>query len=375
MDMKGSLEEAKTLYEKARAARTEKRYSLNDITDIEFDLLKKMDMSQTLHGTNSKKNWYRQRYGQFQEMMKAFDISDELTKIRKSGGGYAFTERNKEFILMLFREYTDKFEHLKRGEVAATDGAYLLEVYAGILDIFFDAKASDGLIETVMLKLWNRLNIPQRNMDAVMESVYDECKRMVKKNVDSVSMGMGVREKLFWQTAFRYAFYDFIYRWDSFYEKMEEIRQEEVLKKAELEAASASQKWEKCAEIEFGLSSEIYSAYTTDLELQQLYAKRNELLGIGKKRRPLIRNVEKEFEECTIKLAKRMKEIELAVIQKHIPEFVFPNGWDELPPVDFEFMSLKELLDTAMEDEKAQREWCPVSTIDDLLARIKKYYP
>lgn len=372
MDLSGNLENAKKLYEQAK---DDRRYSLQDITDAEFDLLEKMDMSQTLHGTNSKKNWYRQRYGQFQEMMNAFDISNELTKIRKSGVGYAFTERNKSFILMLFREYTGKFEHLKRGEVAATDGAYLLEVYAGILDIFYDANASDSLIESVMLKLWNRLNIPQRNMDAVMDSVCDECKRMVKRNVGSVSMGMGVREKLFWQTAFRYAFYDFIYRWDSFYEKMEEIRQEEVLKKAELESACVSPEWKECAEIEFGLSSEIYSAYTTDPELQQLYAQRDELLGIGKKRRPLIRNVEKDFEECTRKLVKRMKEVELAVIQQHIPEFVFPNGWDELPPVDFEFMPLKELLDTAMEDEKEQREWCPVSTIDDLLARIKKYYP
>lgn len=308
-------------------------------------------------------------------MLKAFDVLAEFKTLKPKGGEYSFTKRNKTFIMMLFREYKGKFEHLKRGDVSATDGAYLLEVYIGVLDIFYDSNADNKLIENVMLKMWNRLDIPQRNMDAVLDSVCAQCKKMVQNNVQSVSMGMGVFEKLYWQIAFRYAFYDFIYRWDKFYENMEEIRNDEVLEKAGLQAASASPEWEKCAEIEIQLSSEIVAAYETDPELQRLNAERNALLGLDKKCRPLVRNVEKKFDECTRSLAKRMKEVELRVIREHIPNYCFPEGWEELPPVDFKFMPLKELLNTAMEDEKQQREYFPIIGIDDLLKRIQHYFP
>ena len=374
MEFNANLEEAKKLYENAKAMKKEHRYTLRDITDEEFVICGKEDKSEDKDGIDSKKNWYIQKFKQFKEMMNAFDVLEEFESI-KPKGEYSFSERNKTFILMLFREYSGKFEHLKRGNVYKTDGAYLMEVYTGILDIFYDANASKSLIEDVRLKLWNRLNIPQRNIDAVLESVYDECRRMVKKNVDAVSMGMGVREKLFWQTAFRDALYNFIRRWDQLYENMEEIRKEEVLKEAELEAASASPEWKECAEIEFSLSSEICSAYNNDLELQQLNAERDKLLGVGKKRRPLIRDVEKPYAECTRKLVKRMKEVELDVIRKHIPEFNFPDGWDESPPTDFEFMPLNQLLETAIKDEQDQREWFPILNRDELIKRMYKYFP
>lgn len=366
---------AKEFYEKAKSVKSEKKYTLSDIAGEEFVLLGKDDKFDSENGTDSKENWYSKRYKQFREMLKAFDIFEEFKKIKPKGKGYSFTERNKTFIMMLFREYTGKFEHLKRGDIPATDGAYLLEVYSGFLDIFYDFNADDKLIETVMLKMWNRLNIPQRNMDAVLDSVYDQCKRMVQANVSSASIGMGVREKLFWQTAFRYAFYEFIYRWDKFYEIMEEIRKDEVLEKAEIEAASASPEWKRCAEIEFALSSEITAAYEQDPELRRLNAERDSLLGVGQKHRPLIRDVEKDFEKCTLKLTKRMREVELETIRKQIPDFNYPDGWDKLPEVDFRFTPLKKLLETAIKDEKEQREWSPVISIDDLLGRIKRYFP
>lgn len=378
-EVKKRLEEAKKLYENAKAMKKEQCYTLRDITDEDFVLREKRDKSKTEDAIDSKKNWYIQRFKQFKEMMNAFDVLKEFESI-KPKGEYSFSERNKTFILMLFREYgtreySGKFEHLKRGDVYKTDGAYLMEVYTGILDIFYDANASESLIEAVQLKLWNRLNIPQRNIDAVLESVYDVCRRMVKKNVDAVSGGMGVREKIFWQIAFRDAFYDFIRRWDQLYENMEEIRKEEVLKKAELEAASASPEWEECVEIEFSLSSEICSAYHNDLELQQLNAERDKLLGIGKKRRPLIRDVEKPYDEYIRKFNKRMNEVKLDVIRKYIPEFNFPDGWDELPPTDFEFMPLNQLLETAMKDEQDQRVWFPILNRDELIKQMHKYFP
>lgn len=366
---------AKALYERGKAMNKDKTYTLRDITDEEFVILGKVDMSKTASSTDSKGNWYIQRFKQFNEMLSAFDVLEEFKQLKPKGGEYSFTERNKIFIMMLFREYTDKFEHLKRGNVLATDGSYLLAVYTGVLDIFYDSNANDKLIESVMLKMWNRLNIPQRNMDATLDAVCAQCKKMVQKNVRSVSMGMGVREKLYWQIAFRYAFYDFLYRWDKLYENMEEIRKDEVLTKAGLEAASATPKWEECAEIEFALSSEICTAYEIDPELQRLNEEFDALLGVGKKRPPLVRKVEKKFEDCQRCRNKRMKEIELDVIRQHIPDYIFPEGWDELPPVNFEFMPLKELLETAMGDEKEQREWCPITSIDDLLNRIKHYFP
>lgn len=375
MDQSEAIKAALALYEEGKAKSQSRRYTLKDITDEEFSILGKEDKSQSEEGIDSTASWYNQRFRQFKEMLKAFDVLDEFNGLRPKGHVNTFTERNKNFILMLFREYSGKFENLKRGKVNTTDGAYLLEVYTGILDIFYDADAPEFIIEGVMLKLWNRLNIPQRNMDATIESVCDQCKKMVRKNVTSVSMGMGVREKIFWQSAFRQAFYDLIYRWDRFYEIMEDIRKDEVLDKARLQASSASPEWTEYAEIEFALSDEISKAFENDPEIQRLSAERDKILGLDKKRPPLVRKIEKPFEECTSKLAKRMQEVKLEIIRNHIPDYQPPEGCDELPYVDYNFMPLHQLLDEAIKDEQQQREWCPIGSINDLLGRMQKYFP
>lgn len=214
-EKKAAIADAIGSYVNGKVQKNDRAFTLRDITDEEFVKLEKIDMKDSFSSIDSKENWYNQRYKQLREMMKAFDVWEEFTGLKRKGESYSFSQRNKQFILMLFREYNGKFEHLKRGKVTSSDGAYLLTVYNGILDIFYDTNAPESLIESVMLKLWNRLDIPQRNIDATIDSVCEQCKRMVKKNIESNSYGMGLMEKLVWQAAFRQSFYQFLFYWDS----------------------------------------------------------------------------------------------------------------------------------------------------------------
>lgn len=353
--------------------KNEKKYTLRDITDKDFEQLNKMDMKDTFSNTDSKGNWYNQRYKQFREMLNAFNVLDEFKQLKSQGNRYSFTERNKSFILMLFREYNGKFEHLKRGDVRATDGAYLLEVYMGVLDIFYDSNADDELINSVMLKMWNRLNIPQRESDAILDSVCEQCKKMVQTNINSASLGMGLNDKLFWQNAFRYSFYEFIYHWDRYYKNMQEIRKDEIFEKKD--DKKINEDLENYAMITFEFSSEIDKAIKNDSELKCLYKELDKLLGVGKKRRPLIRDIEKDYAKYNQRISKRKNEVILNVIHQHIPDYKFPEELENQTPVGNELMSPKELLKTAMAEEKEQREWSQIMSIEDLLDRIKCYFP
>lgn len=353
--------------------KNEKKYTLRDITDKDFEQLNKMDMKDTFSNTDSKGNWYNQRYKQFREMLNAFNVLDEFKQLKSKGNRYSFTERNKSFILMLFREYNGKFEHLKRGDVRATDGAYLLEVYMGVLDIFYDSNADDELINSVILKMWNRLNIPQRESDAILDSVCEQCKKMVQTNINSASLGMGLNDKLFWQNAFRYSFYEFIYHWDRYYKNMQEIRKDEIFEKKD--DKKINEDLENYAMITFEFSSEIDKAIKNDSELKCLYKELDKLLGVGKKRRPLIRDIEKDYAKYNQRISKRKNEVILNVIHQHIPDYKFPEELENQTPVGNELMSPKELLKTAMAEEKEQREWSQIMSIEDLLDRIKCYFP
>lgn len=275
--------------------------------------------------------------------------------------------------MMLFREYNGKFEHLKRGKVANSDGAYLLMVYNGILDIFYDANAPERLIESVMLKLWNRLNIPQRNIDASIDSVCEQCKRMVKKNIESNSYGMGLMEKLLWQAAFRRSFYRFLLYRDSIYSNMENIRQEELFEDSRSKNISSEE--EELIELEIRYSTEILEAYDNDPEIQELESERLKMLGYNKKNPPLVRNVEAKFREISFKLIQRRKEVELNVILKYKPDYQYPEEMKNTLPADVPFTPLIQLLEKAMEEEKDQRDLFPITGMYDLIERMQKYFP
>lgn len=372
-EKKEAIAEAKDLYKNGKAKKNERVFTLRNITDEEFVKLNKIDKKDFYSSIDSKENWYNQRYKQLREMLKAFDVWEEFTGLKHKGEFYSFSQRNMEFLMMLFREYNGKFEHLKRGKVANSDGAYLLMVYNGILDIFYDANAPERLIESVMLKLWNRLNIPQRNIDASIDSVCEQCKRMVKKNIESNSYGMGLMEKLLWQAAFRRSFYRFLLYWDSIYSNMENIRQEELFEDSRSKNISSEE--EELIELEIRYSTEILEAYDNDPEIQELESERLKMLGYNKKNPPLVRNVEAKFREISFKLIQRRKEVELNVILKYKPDYQYPEEMKNTLPADVPFTPLIQLLEKAMEEEKDQRDLFPITGMYDLIERMQKYFP
>lgn len=155
---------------------------------------------------------------------------------------------------------------------------------------------------------------------------------------------------------------------------MENIRQEEI-QCPDLEETYISSEEKELTALEIKLSSEIQDAYNADSEIQELIAERKKMLGYGKKNPSLIRNIEDNFRENSLKLERRMNEIQLNVIHKYKPDFQYPEEMNNTPPVDFAPSSLSQLLEKAMEDEKEQRELFPITSMYDLIKRIQKYYP
>lgn len=350
---------------------TQKFYTLREITNEEFDILGKKDMKEELYGTDAKKIWYIQRFKQLIEILSCLKIQDEFKKLKKVKT-YSFSKRNKEFILLLFKEYDGKLDSLRRGQINASDGSFYMELYTGILDIFYDSKADKETIESVMLKLWNRLDIPQIKLESRLDSVFDECKKMVNKNIDTPSVGMGMSEKLYWEMAFRLSFENFIKTWDNIFDRMSSIRSTEVFSTEEISAAAEKENPE-LTQIEFLYSEELIDAYEKDTHLQNL---EEELCKLsGKKQKKLLRDVEKEFIKLTKQINDRRKEIKCEFISKHIPDFSFPDGYDEDPDYNPMLMSFTKLLDLAIQDEIEDRYLIALLSKNDILRRMKLYFP
>ena len=247
-----------------------------------------------------------------------------------------------------------------------------MELYTGILDIFYDSNADKETFDSVKIKLWNRLDIPQIKLESRLDSVFDECKKMVNKNIDTPSVGMGMTEKLYWEMAFRLSFENFIKTWDNIFDRMSSIRSTEVFSTEEISAAAEKENQE-LTQIEFLYSEELIDAYEKDTHLQNL---EEELCKLsGKKKKKLLRDVEKEFIKLTKQINDRRKEIKREFISKHIPDFSFPDGYDEDPDYNPKLMSFTKLLDLAIQDEIEDRYLIALLSKNDILRRMKLYFP
>lgn len=356
---------------------TSKRYTLKDVINEEFTInnrMQRFDDNPDIAEDDHRKSWYEQRSRQFTEMLRAFDVKAEMEILKKKcGTNYAFSERNKDFILRLFSQYNDQFEPLKYGMAFEADAEYLLDVYYGILNIFYDSNVNETLIKAVKVKLWNRLNIPQITMDRMLDSVFARCKRMIKKNISKSYSGMRGADLIYWQTALRQSFYKFLFYWNKVYDNMDDMRQDELSNISIEDANKVSEEVMVADTIEFMLSSQIKEARENDELLQSLIAQQDELRGAEKKKKPLIRKVEGKYRDCTQQLSERMREVDIAVIRKYFPDFTPPEGWRECSEIEGRLKPSDQLLSEVIQDTDEQINGLLPMNYEDVQRLVEKY--
>ncbi len=356
---------------------TQKTYTLKDVINEEFTVNNRMQRfgdNPDIAEDDHRKSWYEQRSKQLTEMLKAFDVKEEMDILRKQcGTNYAFSERNKNFILRLFAQYNGYFEPLKRGRVFEADSEYLLDVYFGILDIFCDSKADETLVKKVKIKLWNRLNIPQISMDRMLDSLFARCRTMIKNSISKPYSSIRGTDLIYWQTALRQSFYKFLFYWNKVYNNMDDMRTDELSNLSIEDANKASEEEMIADTIEFMLSEQIIEARKNDELLQSLLAEQDELRGAAKRKKPLIRKVEGKYRDCTDKLSKRMREVDIAVIRKYFPDFIPPEGWRECSEIEGRLKSSDQLLSDAIQNTEEDINGFFSINTEDAKTQVEKY--
>lgn len=327
-------------------------FTLRDVIEEYYDELESEKRLKSFERTNDeeddttrKTNFYQDKVKNFNEIVYVVDLEDEMKQLKKlSLNNYSFTFEGHKFVLQLLREYTGKFEPMRRGEIYKADSGFILEVYRGFLNLFRDAKADSELLNCVANKLNNRLDVPVRMEQAAREAASSRVEEMIKKNMGGCTLGMGILEKYEWLIGLRQDLEAVIQKWDDMYSIMGELRQEELNRQAEVYAEKMTPDEIFESELDFAYSGEYREAERNDTEYMELFKKwckftgrpfEAELLTVEDyktikknhsifktRKRPFVKKIEKEFEEVSIKLTDLAMELRTMVIQKHIPDYV-----------------------------------------------------
>ncbi len=358
-------------------AKSEKRYTIKEIINEEFtknDLMHRFDDDPDNAEEDHRNNRYSHRTRELREMFNAFNVLEEIDLLKKQyNNNYSFSRRNADFILRLFDQYNGHFQPLKYGKVFEADAEYLLDVYSGILDIFYDSNADEVLVKTVKVKLWNRLNIPQITTEGMLDSLYARCKEVIKKNLTSSYTRMSGEDLIYWQTAIRHSFYRFLLYWNQVYSNMDDLRTDEISDISIEDANKVSEELMIAERLEFMLSSQIKEAREKDELLQHLMKEQDKLRGEGKRKKPLIRKADDKYRECTHRLTERMREVDIEVIRKYYPTFTPPEGWREYPEIENRMKPTDELLAEAIKDTEEQTKNYLSLNFEEVKTQVEKY--
>lgn len=160
-------------------------------------------------------NFYQDKTKYFSEITHAFDIENELEKLKElTSTNYDFSERNKDFIIMLFNEYSGKIVPIRRGQIYLVESDFIVTVYEGFIDIFKDAGAGHDLIKDVSLKMYNRLNVPERKLQSIREVSYKKLEKMINDKMGGYATGIGIMERYQWLLGMEADFKAFITKWE-----------------------------------------------------------------------------------------------------------------------------------------------------------------
>lgn len=380
-------------------------YTLKEVIR-EYFKLKSPDIT-TIDDENKFENFYGDKQKYFKEILHICDIEKEMETLKKSTSlNFSFSERNKDFIIMLLGEYTGKLEHLRRGEIYLAERDFIITIYEGFIDIFKDANAGSDLIQSVSLKMYHRLNIPVHRLQSIREDSYKKLEKMIDEKMREIATSMNIMERYQWLLGLEADMKAFIAKWEDLFENMKEIRNDEIYELAKGDLANMSDDEELESQIDWEYGEEILTAVNTDEDYQNLRKERCKIIGIEyeeprttpiaindllevktktikPKKRSFVKKVEEKYDELNEKIQKRGNEIRVAVIKKHIPTYEPPFKEDN---ADFsKLMSTEDLLKNAIkvlkeswEREKVLKNQIPIELPDidfDELRKKMDYIP
>lgn len=145
-----------------------KRLTLHEITNkIYFD--KKLANGGTATG-DALKNFYISQFKKFKQIIHIIDLDDEIEYL-KQGDSYFFAEVDVEFWIEMLMEYTGKFVPLRKADYKATENAFIVKIYEGVIDTFRNCDASTKVLQQVAYKMNNRLNYPLCKQCTIIEDM------------------------------------------------------------------------------------------------------------------------------------------------------------------------------------------------------------
>lgn len=390
-------------------------YTLRNITDEYYDELKSKGRLASLRrpldeedDTSKKIHFYQDKVKNFNAIIHAVDLIEEMEELKKlSSTNYDFDVEGRRFVITLLREFTEKLDPLRRGEIYKVDSEFIIYLYKGFLHIFESAEAEPELLERVSLKLYNRLDVPVRIVQSTREAASKRLEKMIQKRMSGFTLGMNTLENYVWLNGMRNELNALIQKWDDLYYFMSEIRQEELNDVAEERARSMSADETYEAELDWHFSGEIMKAQGEDPEIQDLLKKKSKLTGIPfeelmlsyadyetailnhkkfkHKKKKFVKDIEDKLEEVIIKIAERSEQVRVAVIREHIPDYQPPEESEEEPDYSF-LMTAEAVLEKAFEDQKEAWEWdkerekraavvLPEKSMEELRKELDELFP
>ena len=358
-----------------------KRLTLHEITNkIYFD--KKLANGGTAT-SDALKNFYISQFKNFKQIIHIIDLDDEIEYL-KQGDLYSFAEVDVEFWIEMLMEYTGKFVPLRKIDYKATENAFIVRIYEGMIDTFRNCDASTKVLQQVAYKMNNQLNYPLCKQCTIIEDMQNRWNKLIRKRLDTFTLSIRELERCQWLIAMESDFRLFIEKWDDLFGIMKELRSEELNNKAK--QASRNMSKDKClaAEVDWAIAETFYNLIMKDKKYQKLLSEYNGILGRSEERKMprseirdvlnkgddekvipgrksfIDKNLEKRFAEVSRNLGERYEELRQSVIKE-----MFPDTFDQIIAVesktqemDFLFlMPVDELLKKAMEEQKEYWEF------------------
>ena len=358
-----------------------KHLTLREITDkIYFD--KKLADGGTATD-DALKNFYISQFKNFKQIIHIIDLDDEIEYLKQSDS-YSFAEIDVEFWIEMLMEFTGKFVPLRRADFKATENAFIVRIYEGVIDTFRNCDVSTEVLQQVAYKMNNRLNYPICKQCTIIEDMQNRWNELIRKRLDTFTLSIRELERCQWLIAMESDFQLFIEKWDDLFGIMKELRSEELNNKAEQESRDMSKDECLAADVDWAIGERLYDLVMEDERYQKLLSEYNGILGRPEERkipRSEIRDVlnkeddekvipnkkpfvdkklEKRFAEVSKKLGERYEEFRQFVIKE-----MFPDIFNQIIAVeskeqemDFSFlMPVDELLKKAMDEQKEDWEF------------------
>lgn len=259
-----------------------KKLSLRKITD---EMYEKVNNDKTMHEVESSKKYYYETQAEYlKEILETMGLegqNDYLKGRHKPTGKYMFLEEDKEFIIEMLMQFTGKMDPLRRADYQNADDEFVVWLSEGIIRLFKHNEVEDDKLNEFLQAINNRVNYPIRKQLAIIKKMRGKLENLVdlifKPRLVS---NMTKMDNYMWLLSMEQDYADFILKWNDIYNKMSEIRQDELNEMVEKEASEMSPEEIEEAEIDWFISGNFLRQLNENEEYRKLTREIDDICGI-----------------------------------------------------------------------------------------------